>query len=313
MIREIFSILSSPQLVLPVVLFGVGGLIISTAWNLYSEQANRNLPSNTVQKQSSGAPSISEIRSMLNDSSAADLDIIAEKNLFTPDRQAWQSPKKAEQENGTEDDQDRSSQRRRRIPHSDIRLYGTTITDSGKKALLFMDVFESKQKYHLAEEGQELRDAGERGEWLYYTVSSIKADAVKLEDPYGESFQIGLFDHKRKTTPTQKKRDATGIQIQIGGERDDKEKGSAQSEPLKQDASQAESSANDQEDQALEKGGKKSSESQDQFENSQATQQSLSTDESDGDTRQEEMERKVEEGTMKKIKTPFGIIYREAD
>ncbi len=317
--------------------------MISKAWDQYAEQASRPLPDADVQPQSKEVPSVQELRSMLSGSPAEegeDLDIIAQKNLFTPKRQAWQPPQKkktAQKDNEQDKDQSqaRAVERAREIPRSKIRLYGTTITDSTKTALVYMEPFQAKDKYFRVQEGEILRDEGERGEWLYFKLASVTSDSVTLEDPGGESFDVGLYDHQREHKKTAS-RDTSGIQITVGGEQvspDSDQEGQAEAggkgaegsetgqkagqdatstsegpdgEPSTGDGSDAEQGSDDTEN-AQDKGGP------------QGLVEALKNlrdqrDKGSGESMSaEEREQQVEEGNMRKIETPFGTIYRPAN
>jgi hypothetical protein len=82
---------------------------------------------------------------------------------------------------------------------------------------MYMEPFETKRKYYTVQEGEILRDSGERGEWLYFKVTAIDENSVILQDPGGETFQVGLYDHQRQQRKSLS-RDTSGIQISVGGE-----------------------------------------------------------------------------------------------
>ncbi|MFW5906372.1 MAG: hypothetical protein ACOCTJ_02230 [Desulfobia sp.] len=341
MIKILATALKSPQVLLPLVLFVIGGLIISSAWNLYGQQAQRKPPNAEVQPKTNGGPTAQEIRSKITQSSSQEdenLEIISEKNLFTSDRQAWQAPKK--EDSGQDGDQEKNDskkqadQRSRQIPKSKIRLYGTTMTGSNNMALIYMEPFESKRKYYTAHEGDVLRDEGDRGEWLYFKVLSVDAESVTLEDPEGESFQVGLFDHQREQKKTSS-RDTSGIHIAVGGEEEgqkaagsqaggEEEKEKTAPDEQSDQESEETGSASDQDNQESEDAedtpsGEESPEGSEEEKGPESlvdALKKLGNQREGGDQRnedQEERERQVEEGNMRKIETPFGTIYRPAE
>jgi len=331
MMKTLASALRSPQILLPLALFGVGGLIISTAWDLYEDQARHQLPSAQVQARSNGSPSVAEIRSMLAGSPGMDdenLELIAQKNLFTPDREAWQPPKQDESEQGGNENS--KSQKRtphRQIPRSKIRLYGTTITDSEKTALVYMEPFASKHKYHMVHEGEEIRDAGDRGEWLYFKVLSINNHAVALQDPEGESFEIGLFDHQREQRKPPGP-DRSGMKITVGGQEMEMEAAEDQADQQQSTQDQgpkaqsdgppdAEKSGPQQGGPGAESGAQNGPEKESgpqslidalkKFRNQGGSSGQDSSSPKGPDPGQENKE------NMRKIETPLGTIYRPAD
>ncbi len=355
MIKILATALKSPQVLFPLVLFAFGGLIISSAWNLYGQQAQRQLPNAEVQPKKNGGPTVQEIRSEITQSSSREdenLEIIAEKNLFTSDRKAWQEPKKEDSEQDGDqkgnDSKKQADQRSRQIPKSKIRLYGTTMTGSNNMALIYMEPFESKRKYYTAHEGDVLRDEGDRGEWLYFKVLSVDAESVTLEDPEGESFQVGLFDHQRERKKNAS-RDTSGIHIAVGGEEEGQKAAGSQADGEEEkektapddqsgQGSEETGSASDQDDQESEETGSASDQDDQESEDAEDTPsgeespegsegkkgpeslvdalKKLRSQGEDSDQRnedQEERERQVEEGNKRKIETPFGTIYRPAE
>ncbi|MDZ7761348.1 MAG: hypothetical protein U5L00_13990 [Desulfovermiculus sp.] len=335
MIKPIFDLIKSPHIFLPVALISAGLFIISIAWSSYQEQSQRSLPNSETavsERQESSGQEVGSLFKNPQDLQDTSLEVIAQKNLFSPERKAWQPPapkdsEKNEEENQESQDDRRASQRLQRIDHSKIRLHGTTITDTDKMALMFMDPFESKHKYRLAREGEVLRDEGERGEWLYYTVVSIHPNTVGLEISGGESFQIGLFDHQREKRKAQSKK-TDRIQVVVGGK--EPKEGSAQRTGPKAgeqepDESSQPGSSQEAEGNATPQGSSPpdsepgQDQGPDQEESSQPRGlaevlkqlgQRQKSQESPGSLSSEERERRVEEGSMKKVETPFGTIYR---
>jgi hypothetical protein len=354
MIKDFAASIRSPQLFLPLLLFVIGGLGLSMAWNLYAEQANREVPDTSVQPKKNGVPPVQEVRSMLAgtpDEEGEDLEVIAEKNLFTRDRKKWMSPEekrrlaegkndpaKNEEQQEEEARQQAAAERVRRIPRSSIRLYGTTHAETKKVALMYMEPFEAKRKYYTVQEGEILRDSGERGEWLYFKVSAIDENSVTLEDPGGESFQVGLFDHQRQEGKTSS-RDTTGIQISVGGEEvkmqpvedQDQKAETKKARPEDQkDGSQAstgqdqEGSGNATTENANAPDTGEGSEGDDDGQGQQNGSRSLidalkklgnrgSSNNQDSTPQQESNQGSDGKENMRKIETPFGTIYRPAN
>jgi hypothetical protein len=107
-------------------------------------------------------------------------DVISEKNLFRPDRKAWEEPK--------EDDDDplrRASKPRKPI---ELQLYGTIIVGDRKCAL----IRDPKQKG----QGREMYSVGEYiGD--DYVLTGVSEKMVAL-DYYGEKVTLHLHEDKGK-------------------------------------------------------------------------------------------------------------------
>lgn len=342
MIRTLFLALRSPQLFLPLAVFVLGVFLLSTAWGVYTQKANRPLPDAHVQPGSKEVPSVRELRSMLSESPAEkdeNLDMIAEKNLFTPQREAWQPPPKEDpdqdgqgQENGRSSNE--AAGRVREIHRSKIRLYGTAMTDSGKNALMYMDPFQTDNKHFVAHEGDVLRDAGQRGKWLFFRVISIRRNSVALEDPGGETFDVGLYDQQPKNAQKPSPRDTSGLHITVGGDQvpldPDRAEGGKKDAPGSENVERTAPRADRDVliapgREKAEPGSADQSKAQTSPEHaqgagkqggSQSLQQALEglggqeSEESGESLSAKERKQQVEEGKMQKIETPFGTIYR---
>ena len=350
MIRALFSALRSPQLFVPLVLLLLGALLMSKAWDLYAHKANQPLPDADVQPGSREVPSVRELRSMLSGSQAAgtrNLDIIAKHNLFTSTRRAWQPPSQEapDGENGGEDSTRSDQQaagRIRDVHRSKIRLYGTAMTDSGKTALVYMGPFQTQNKHFVAHAGEVLRDKGQRGEWLSFRLMSIKRDAVTLQTPGGESFDVGLYDQQSKQTKKPPRRDTSGMQITVGGERASPDAGpggqaagkggdsvrskdggrvvpSADQDALSgSEGREAEGPSADQPEARpgpeAGQGGATPDRSQDMMQALESLRPGGQSGRDSGQSMSlQEREQQVEAGKMRKIETPFGTIYRPVD
>lgn len=123
--------------------------------------------------------------------------VAAEKNLFAPDRQAWQPPAPRTPEPEPEDDkpEDVPAPQRR-----DVVLYGTYIAGGQKKALLHFKRLR-KGRFLLAE-GEEAvddeEDNGPRSRRPSYTLLKVEQKSVQLKDDRGSEFSIGLYDNKQR-------------------------------------------------------------------------------------------------------------------
>ncbi|MBN2333123.1 MAG: hypothetical protein JXO49_03335 [Deltaproteobacteria bacterium] len=153
---------------------------------------------------------IKELRTLLvKNPLASDMyQVVAEKNLFAANREAWAPPTAfaADGDDGEEREADDGDGEGRR----DVILYGTMIANDTKKALLEFKRFRRDKPKRLVSEGETV--ASELGQRKYlYTLVEVKQTSVVVKEGLGgETFTIPLFDEYKKrpaatvtqTTPT---------------------------------------------------------------------------------------------------------------
>ncbi len=329
MIKATFFNFIRPRYFFSLVFFLVGILIIILSFHNCRQLSNQELFQPTHSSHNKADLKLQEIKAKL--SSGINLDSnyeqIAKNNLFSPEREAWTPPRPDKDEDGGNSGKD--SSRSRRFSHDGIRLYGTTITPSKKMALIYFEPFSDKHKYRMVQEEEIARDSGERGEEIFFQVKTIQKDKAVLEDPQGESFEVGLFDHQRsKSQPTSSER--SQAKIIIGGKKD--QGGSVQQGKAKQQASEQKSTTSTsqgktpaekdeqqeakQDQNASKKQGQESDQEKSKNPFKSLLEKLSGRDAGSGSSSQESQEDKekmVEEGKMQKIETPFGTVYRPKD
>jgi hypothetical protein len=241
-------------------------------------------------------------------------EVVAQKNLFSPDREAWEPPPLRDGQEQT------APVRSRRVSAGDFRLYGITFFKDEKMALIYDQRLPENSRNRLVLEGEtvyhELDGGGEA-----YRVVSIGADSVTLEAA-GDLFEIWLFSHERQGPELT---ESGNISVVLGGmdkTRADsiesitqEDSGVGRIQPV--DALAGSDPGNEHEDSGS---GQFSGEQPEESEGlnsmteilQKAGQESdLTSQDSPGSS--QEMDRQVEEGTMRRVDTPFGPVYRPVE
>lgn len=325
MIRNFFTWIKGPHLFLFLIFLGTGIIIIGLSVRGYNENSQAEAgfaDSYEIEQPELTFDDLSALFAESWESSPGGHEIVVRKNLFSPDREAWQPPPAKDEEGETQ------TSRPSRINQRDFRLYGITFSQGQKTALIYYHRFPENQRHHLASEGETVYDVQDHGTALY-SIVSIGDESVTLESG-GNTFEVGLFSHERQSF---KGRSEDRISVAIGGT----------SESIEA-AFQADAEVSD--DQA----GSQVSRQEEPDEQDQASVQPEEADPSGGggfgaedelsddpdqrptETRlderlkealqgagqagaqqhlyDEDMERRVEEGTMRRVDTIYGPIYR---
>ncbi|NCC61631.1 MAG: hypothetical protein EOM12_11965 [Verrucomicrobiae bacterium] len=119
--------------------------------------------------------------------------VIADRNLFAPDRKAWEPPPPAP---GPEEKPAEPTKPLPPLNPNDVFLHGTSVTNSTKLAILEFNRFLSPIKRRVVLEGETVRDDGERGKDFFYHVKEIHGTQVVLVDASQRSFEVELFSTK---------------------------------------------------------------------------------------------------------------------
>lgn len=311
-----------PRYLLTLILFLLGLLIIIVNISNYQQQANQKILSPGSSKKERTSLSIQEIKAKFSNpvNHDSNYEVIAKNNLFSPEREAWQPPKDEESE---QEKQKKARNRRRRISHNGVRLYGSTIFSDQKMALMYFQPFSDKQKYRMVHEGQTIRDSGDRGEHVFFNIKTINAQKVVLEDPQGESFEVGLYDHRRKA---QSSSPQARSRIIIGGQENNIMERQTEESPDSSEKTKSETRASKEASKETPNKEEQKSSDQDQRKTSQdkdkekekgknpfkALLEKMQGSKKTRSDSTEEKERQVKEGKMRKVETPFGTIYRPA-
>jgi hypothetical protein len=243
----------------------------------------------------------------------ADFGIIAQNNLFSPDRKAWKPSPENEQNDEPE------AVKRAGIDPDKLKLYGITRSEDRKMALVHYPSWRDKAGNLFISEGESVH-LNHGGKDEAFRVVAISSESITVESA-GDTFEVGLFSHQRqekvasgadrmsvviggtaepvqiasldhnlaaqahsnKNTPTQRKhRDtsSSGTVVTSPG-----------SSPLQPGVEQlTDESSRQPEKVSLEEGGSREQE------------------EHNGSA--EDLERQVAQGNMRRVDTPFGPIYR---
>ncbi len=187
----------NPGTVISLLLVSATLVLAWAGWNEYRRQAGRSLVSEDAQTDVLSAGVIQELNTLFAHMPppVSRFDDVTQKNLFSPDRKAWESPVVSA---------DAPSPEQKPPPPPGpigVRLYGTTIVLDQKNALLYFERFNSQHKYRVMKEGDTARDDGERADGLVYTLKRLERDKVILEDQHGREHTVGLYDHTLSRPP----------------------------------------------------------------------------------------------------------------
>ena len=306
--KGIFYRIKGPQLFMSLIFVGLGLIMLVLSVRGYKEYSQKDIVALDSGSISETRVTMDELRSMFEFShgSGENHELIARKNLFTPDREAWQPPPSNEEE---EETVSASS-----LDSGDFRLHGITFRGDSKKALIYSRKFPDQNKHRLVSEGETVEDEGRE----LFTVAAIDSDFVTLESG-GESLRIGLYDHERSSVEVAAQ---PGRSIVIGGK--DETASDQDTRPHSQipdelkppgDKAGRVGSADPEGSEGVaeqEPPGGGLAELVDRIrqargENGEGDSKAPSREQARGN---QDMERRVEEGEMRRIDTPFGPVYR---
>ncbi len=262
-------------------LFLVAGIGFALALGAYGQQAEQTFSPSPGNGDTETSLVIEELKGQLEAPSleAARYSIIAEQNLFSPDREAWAPPPPR-----PEPPQEEEAPPPPPANRNDVALHGTYLSGGEKRAILSFRHFRSAPKSRILTEGQEARDEDGNAR-LSYTVKEIHEDRVELEDSRQQTFSVGLFDNKQASPrATQQK---TTIEVEQGA--------------IAGPVASASASTGD--------GGSPSASPSSSQKGGQEGKDGLSTADVNR-MDQEDKDRLVEEGKLRKINTPFGNVYK---
>ncbi len=261
-------------------LFLVAGIGFVLALGAYGQQAEQTFSPSPGNGDTETSLVIQELKGQLETTNPgpARYSIIAEQNLFSPDREAWMPPQPKPDPPKEEEPPPPSPTNR-----NDVALHGTYLSGGEKRAILSFRHFRSAPKSRILTEGQEARDEDGNAR-ISYTVKEIHEDRVELEDSRQQTFSVGLFDNKKSSPQaTQQK---TTIEVEQGA--------------IAGPVASASASTGD---------GGGSSASSAQKKGQGGDGDALSTADVNR-MDQEDKDRLVEEGKLRKINTPFGNVYK---
>jgi len=243
------------------------------AWRAFRQESSQHEAELRAQGEEGGALVVDELAASLALPKAVDgrYQIIEEKNLFSPERKAWQAPPAAPA--GTEPEQ--KIMPPSSLAKGEIVYYGSYTKGDLKYAILGFKKLRIQRGKVILAEGETAKD--EQGAALWYTLRKVTPLAAVLENNQGQIYTVGLFDHESRN-PKQTK-NTTEIKV-------------AASEPPKAVATVVETAA------AKEDAKKKEAEA-----NPYTTSSLAKMPEG-------EKEALVQAGKLKKVNTPMGVIYQ---
>jgi hypothetical protein len=325
MIKDFFVRIKGPHLFLSLIFLGLGVIVLALGVKEYKEYSQREIRNSETSARQEPNLSPEELQAMFGtsgDPAGDEFEVVAEKNLFSPDREAWEPPP-------PRDDQvEDKPVRTQRINPKEFKLYGVTFAGDEKTALIYYQRLPESSRNRLVSEGETIYQERNGGDAAFKVVS-IEAESVTLEAS-GDSFEVGLFSHERQVV---QKNNQDRISVVIGGTSESIDTASLGGASRPADAasnaeaagresrpgsgSQASGSASDQTLPAPDKPEAEES-SDEPGEQPQSRGglpellQKMREGASQGGQAQDsgDMERQVEEGTMRRVDTPFGPVYR---
>lgn len=184
----------------------IAGLILCLAalffffsYRTYATEAHTDLSKASQKEFKSEQVVIEELQSLFQARRSAPTryEIIADKNLFSPDRKAWAPPPPPDPEVVEE---------KKVLPPSsrkDVVLYGTYMSDSDRKAIIEFKNLRSQPSRLILGEGDVAEDPTGKLPFKF-TVRAIQKDQVTIVDNKREEvFAVGLFEHERQKSRNQ--------------------------------------------------------------------------------------------------------------
>ncbi len=255
-------------------LFAVAVLFLS--WRAYKQEAEILTVSQGREKKSTSAVVLEELESLLArpKSAAARYHIIAERNLFSPKRRAWAPPPAAPETKNEKPETPKPPP-----PTEDELIYfGSFITGETQYAIVGAPRIRSANDEYVVTVGDVIVDP--KRKTRSYTILEITREMIVVKDHNNYTFMIGLLDHDRKGQVATKNSENVTI--------------SKTENPNTQNV--------------LVSVGTKENENSSNKESQNAAKLPKDYD-TLPDSKKEQL---VEQGLLKKMKTPFGTVYKPA-
>lgn len=316
MTKKSITALKSPQFFLALFFAVLGMMALGLNYRSYKQFSQKDISSYNAGNGQEQAVTMQELRPLMEtsgESSAGDYEIIVEKNLFSPERKAW---KPAE---GSQEETAEPVSAAQRVNAREFRLYGVTLTDQEKMALVYYQRLPENSRQRVVSEGEAVYSDREGGDQIFRVVS-IEPESVTIEAGT-DTFEVGLFSHARREARSQP---GQGAAISIGGTGDGAGQpssivpsapGQGQTAP----SGAPQSTAAGQQGPEISSGGSDDPEAENQADSKPASLPELlkkmmdKSSQEAGPGSNEDMEQQVQEGSMRRIDTPFGPIYRPVE
>ncbi|EGJ49575.1 hypothetical protein [Desulfocurvibacter africanus] len=162
---------------------------LALAWDIYQESAEIDLQAPSKAPEPKAEVDIGQMEALFQEppSDPSRYQVIAEQNLFSENRRA--AADQAAQRAGQKDAPERKEE---------VQLLGTSILGERKSAMLRFLLFSDKKKAHIVEQGQTVRDEGERGgegeSGPSYTLVDVEQRRVTLKDQTGQTFSVSMSE-----------------------------------------------------------------------------------------------------------------------
>jgi hypothetical protein len=243
----------------------------------------------------------------------ADFGIIAQNNLFSPVRKEWEPLP------GNEHKDEPAAVKRAGIDPDRLKLYGITRSEDRKMALVHYPSSRDKTGDMLIIEGESVH-LNHGGKEEAFRVVAISRESITVESA-GDTFEVGLFSHQRQ------EKVASGtdrMSVVIGGTAEPVQIASLDHNLAAQAHSNIKTPTQRKHRNASSSGTFETSPAQsplqpgaEQLTDESSRQPEKESLEEGGSREQEEhsgfaedLERQVAQGTMRRVDTPFGPIYR---
>lgn len=317
MIKDFFARIKGPYFFLSLIFLGLGFMVLTLSAKAYMDYSQKEILFSDVFDIHDPELSSEDLLAMLDVSTEASVDdseIVARKNLFSPDREPWESPPPMDGQEQT------APVRSRRVSAGDFRLYGVTFFKDEKMALIYYQRFPESSRNRLVLEGEIVYHESNGGTEAYRVVS-IGSDSVTLEAA-GESFEVWLFSHERQGPESS---ESGNISVVLGGmdktsadaietiSPDDPRAGQIQglqpaagSDPETEPGESYPEDASSEQPGVMRESSPGNGPAQFEAEEPGPAGQDISSPSQD-------MDRQVEEGTMRRVDTPFGPVYRPVE
>jgi hypothetical protein len=255
------------------------------------------------------------------DTATDDFDIVVRRNLFSPDREAWDPPLiSGELQTATGPD------RKSPIGPKEFKLHGVINRQNQRMALIYYSGLPEQSRNRLVNEGETIYlDRNQRDDaFKIIAIDNESVTVSSLED----TFKVGLYSHERQHTESS---EPDRISVVIGGTADPVKALPQKRQPVKeslsgQDMAQQELSAmvpfsespqtvsDSDPEKPLTDGDAADPYHETEQESTprflQRMKENATTGKKEDSVSMKDLERQVQEGTMRRVDTPFGPLFR---
>jgi hypothetical protein len=243
----------------------------------------------------------------------ADFGIIAQNNLFSPDRKAWKPLPENEQ------NEEPATVKRAGIDPDKLKLYGITRNEDRKMALVHYPALRESTGNLFVNEGEAVH-LKHGGKEEAFRVVAISKESITVESA-GDTFEVGLFSHQRQEKVAS---NADRMSVVIGGTAEPVQIASLDQNLVSQahsntktptqrkhrDTSSSGTVVTSPGSSPLQPGAEQLTDESSRQPEKVSLQEGGSREQEEHAGSAEDLERQVAQGTMRRVDTPFGPIYR---